>query len=73
MVALGGVDAGWDPGGSRIGEKSSWLSDDSATSSSETFSNVVSNLTPVAGLIFETKNRVIFSGELFSGEEFREK
>jgi len=24
--------------------------------------------TPVAGLIFETKNRELFSGELFSGE-----
>ena len=31
------------------------------------------NITPVAGPIFETKNRAIFSGELFSGEEFREK
>ena len=30
-------------------------------------------LTPVAGPIFETKNRAIFSGDLFSGEEFREK
>jgi len=30
-------------------------------------------LTPVAGLIFETKNRAIFSGELFSGEEFLEQ
>jgi len=30
------------------------------------------NLTPVAGLIFETKNRAIFSGELFSGKEFLE-
>ena len=29
MVALGGVDAGWNPGGSRIGEKSSLISDDS--------------------------------------------
>ena len=31
------------------------------------------SLTPVAGPIFETKNRAIFSGELFSGEEVREK
>jgi len=38
MVALGGVNAGWNPGGSRIGEKSSWLSDDSAASSSEDMS-----------------------------------
>ena len=30
-------------------------------------------ITPVEGTIFETKNRAIFSGELFSGEEFREK
>ena len=30
-------------------------------------------VTPVAGLIFETKNRAIFSGELFSGEEFLEQ
>jgi len=35
VVALGGVNAGWNPGGSRIGEKSSLLSDDSAASSSE--------------------------------------
>ena len=28
---------------------------------------------PVAGPIFQTKNRATFSGELFSGEEFREK
>ena len=38
MVVLGGVNAGWNPGGSRIGEKSSWLSDDSAASSSEDMS-----------------------------------
>jgi len=30
-------------------------------------------LTPVAGPTFETKNRAIFSGELFSGEEFLEQ
>jgi len=30
-------------------------------------------LTPVAGLIFEAKIEQYFSGELFSGEEFREK
>jgi len=28
---------------------------------------------PVAGLIFETKNRAIFSGEFFSGEKFLEE
>jgi len=33
MVSLGGVDAGWKPGGSRICEKSSLLSDDSAVAS----------------------------------------
>ena len=33
----------------------------------------IKNITPVAGLIFETKNRAIFSGELFSGEEFLEQ
>jgi len=38
MVPFGGVDAGWKPGGSRIGEKSSLLSDDSAVSSSEDMS-----------------------------------
>ena len=39
MVALGGVNAGWNPGGSRISEKSSLLSsDDSAASSSEDMS-----------------------------------
>jgi len=38
MVPLGGVNAGWKPGGSRIGEKSSLLSDDSAASSSEDMS-----------------------------------
>jgi len=30
-------------------------------------------VTQVEGLIFETKNRAIFSGELFSGEEFLEQ
>jgi len=30
---------------------------------------VPAKITPVAGLIFETKNRAIFSGELFSGED----
>jgi len=38
MVPFGGVDAGWKPGGSTIGEKSSLLSDDSAVSSSEDMS-----------------------------------
>ena len=38
MVALGGDDAGWNPDGSKIGEKSSLLSDDDATSSSEDMS-----------------------------------
>ena len=38
MVSLGGVNAGWNPGGSKIGEKSSLLSDDSAVSSSEDMS-----------------------------------
>jgi len=33
----------------------------------------VSRITPAAGLIFETKNRAIFSGEPFSGEEFLEQ
>ena len=27
MVPFGGIDAGWKPGGSKIGEKSSLLSD----------------------------------------------
>jgi len=43
----------------------------SETSKREKFKN--SSLTPVAGLIFETKNRAIFSAELFSGEEFLEQ
>ena len=34
-MPCGGMDAGWKPGGSKIGEKSSLLSDDAATSSSE--------------------------------------
>ena len=38
MVLFGGIDAGWKPGGSKIGEKSSLLSDDSAASSSEDMS-----------------------------------
>jgi len=37
MVALGGFDAGWNPGGSRIGEKSSLISDDSAGPGASTF------------------------------------
>ena len=35
LLPCGGMDAGWKPGGSKIGEKSSLLSDDAATSSSE--------------------------------------
>jgi len=38
MVPFRGVDAGWKPGGSRIGEKSSLLLEDSAASSSEDMS-----------------------------------
>jgi len=34
---------------------------------------VFSSFTPVSGLIFETKNRALFSGELFYGEEFLEQ
>ena len=35
MVVVSGTDAGWKPGGGRMSEKSSWLSDDAASSSSE--------------------------------------
>jgi len=35
MLPCGGGDAGWKPGGSKIGEKSAVLSDDKAASSSE--------------------------------------
>jgi len=38
MVPFGGIDAGWKPGGSKIGEKSSLLLEDSAASSSEDMS-----------------------------------
>jgi len=38
IVPFGGVDAGWKPGGSRVGEKSLLLLDDSAASSSEDMS-----------------------------------
>jgi len=38
MVPFGGIDAGWKPGGSKVGEKSSLLSDDNAASSSEDMS-----------------------------------
>jgi len=38
MVLFGGIDAGWKPGGSKIGEKSSLLLDDGAASSSEDMS-----------------------------------
>jgi len=40
MLLGGGTDAGWKPGGSKIGEKSSLLSDGSAASSSEDQSTV---------------------------------
>jgi len=40
MLPGGGTDAGWKPGGSKIGEKSSLLSDNSAASSSEDNSTV---------------------------------
>jgi len=38
MLSFGRVDAGWKPGGSRIGEKTSLLSDDSTVSASEDMS-----------------------------------
>jgi len=38
MVPFVGIDSGWKPGGSKIDEKSSLLSDDSAASSSEDMS-----------------------------------
>jgi len=40
MLPGGGTDAGWKPGGSKIGEKSLLLSDDSTASSSEDKSTV---------------------------------
>jgi len=41
MVVVSGTDAGWKPGGGRMSEKSSWLSDDTASSSSEDMSTTV--------------------------------
>jgi len=38
MVVAGGMDTGRKPGGGRMSEKSSWLSDDAASSSSEDMS-----------------------------------
>jgi len=38
MVVVSGMDTGRKPGGERISEKSSWLSDDAASSSSEDMS-----------------------------------
>jgi len=38
MVPFGGTDAGWKPGGSKIGEKLSLRSDDSPTTLSEDMS-----------------------------------
>jgi len=38
MVVVGGMDTGRKPGGGRMSEKSSWLSDDAASSSSEDMS-----------------------------------
>jgi len=35
MVVVGDMDTGWKPGGGRISAKSSWLSDDAASFSSE--------------------------------------
>jgi len=35
MLLGGGMQAGWNPGGKRMGEKSSLLSEESASSSSE--------------------------------------
>ena len=40
MLPGGGTDAGWKPGGSKVGEKSSLLSDDSTALSSEDKSTV---------------------------------
>jgi len=41
MVLVGGMDTGWKPGGGRMSEKSSLLSDDTASSSSEDMSTTV--------------------------------
>jgi len=38
MLVVGGMDAGRKPGGWRMSEKSSWLSDDAASSSLEDMS-----------------------------------
>jgi len=38
MVVAGGMDTGWKPGAGRMSEKSLWLSDDAASSSSEDMS-----------------------------------
>jgi len=38
MVVVGGMDTGRKPGWGRMSEKSSWLSDDAASSSSEDMS-----------------------------------
>jgi len=38
MVLVGGIDTGRKPGGGRMNRKSSWLSDDAASLSSEDMS-----------------------------------
>jgi len=38
MVVVGGMNTGWKPGGGRMGGKLLWLSDDTASSSSEDMS-----------------------------------
>ena len=60
MVSFGGVDAGWNPGGSRIGEKSSLLSDDIASSSSE-------DMSTTAGSKEVTRMRRAYANSLQSG------
>jgi len=51
----------------------SWTSGNQATPQNRASKHTGPILTPVAGPTFETKNRAIFSGELFSGEEFLEQ
>jgi len=63
MVVVSGMDTGWKPGGGRMSEKSSWLSDDAASSSSEDMSTTTGcrDVTCVRRAYANSQHRVVAS------------
>jgi len=63
MVVVSGMDTGWKPGGGRMSEKSSWLSDDAASSSLEDMSTTTGcrDVTCVRRAYANSQHRVVAS------------